>query len=44
MASKDSQINSVRKKTSIGHSALTSPRNKHKKRSTKPYRGQGKPS
>ena len=29
-------------KTSIGHSINTNPKNKHKKRDWKPYRGQGK--
>jgi|DEB0MinimDraft_12_1074336.scaffolds.fasta_scaffold433816_1 hypothetical protein len=30
------------KRTSIGNSLLTRPKNKHKKRSFKKYRGQGK--
>lgn len=44
MAAKNSsQIKTVRKTTSIGNSSLSRPRNKSAKRSTKAYRGQGKP-
>jgi hypothetical protein len=32
----------IKKRTSIGASAQSRPRNKHKKRSWKKYRGQGK--
>ncbi len=32
----------VRKRTSIGHSIRTRPKNKHKRRNYKAYRGQGK--
>ncbi len=32
----------VKKKTSIGHSRLSRPTNKYKKRDWKKYRGQGK--
>jgi len=32
----------VKKRTSIGHSSRTRPKNKHKRRNWKPYRGQGK--
>jgi hypothetical protein len=32
----------VRKRTSIGHSIRTRPKNKHKRRNFKAYRGQGK--
>lgn len=32
-----------RKITSIGHSQITRFKNKHKRRQTKHYRGQGKP-
>jgi hypothetical protein len=31
-----------KKRTSIGHSFLSRPKNKHKRRSFKKYRGQGK--
>lgn len=37
---KDSRA--VKKKTSIGNSNLSRPKNKHKKKNRKPYRGQGK--
>lgn len=37
------QRQSVKKKTSDGNSNRSRPTNKHKKRSTKPYRGQGHP-
>ena len=33
---------SVRKRTSIGNSVRSRPKNKHQKRSWKKYRGQGK--
>ena len=33
---------SKKKRTSIGNSRLTRPKNKYKKRCHKPYRGQGK--
>ena len=33
---------SVKKRTSIGNSRLSRPKNKYKKRCHKPYRGQGK--
>jgi hypothetical protein len=33
--------NRTKKRTSIGASNKTSPKNKHKRRATKPYRGQG---
>ena len=32
----------IRKRTSIGQSIRTKPKNKHKRRSFKAYRGQGK--
>lgn len=36
------EINSIKKKTSIGRSFLSRPINKSKKRNWKRYRGQGK--
>jgi len=32
----------VKKRTSIGHSSRSRPKNKHKRRSWKKYRGQGR--
>ena len=44
MAAKQTAGKPIRifKKTSIGNSPLSRPLNKHKRRNTKPYRGQGK--
>ena len=36
------KIGRVKKRTSIGHSVRSSPKNKSKKRTFKRYRGQGK--
>ncbi len=35
-------FDTVKKRTSIGHSSRSQPKNKHKRRSWKKYRGQGK--
>lgn len=34
---------SLKKRTSIGHAKASRPKNKHLRRNTKTYRGQGKP-
>ncbi len=38
----NTRLDPVKKRTTIGDSGRTRPKNKHKKRSHKKYRGQGK--
>ena len=38
----DPSLNRVKKRTSIGNSVRSTPKNKHKRASSKKYRGQGK--
>ena len=38
----DPSLNRVKKRTSIGNSVRSTPKNKHKRTASKKYRGQGK--
>ena len=39
---RDNKTERIKHETSIGHSVRSTPKNKHKRRSWKRYRGQGK--